>query len=644
MPRISNEIIQNIVQSNDIVDVLRDFIELHKKGQSYVALCPFHNDTNPSMSIDSRKQIFKCFVCNTGGDALKFLRLFKKWNVIDSLKYLADKANIDFDPTSYQNINDNDEMSALDAGVYDILDKVNSFYKAELIKSTNSDVKKFLTKRHLSYTLCKQFDIGYAPVNRFKESFSEEFKNQANILVQASLINPSTQEPFFKNRIIFAIRDENNKVVGFSARALDDSKPKYINSAESKYFRKSNILYNLNNVYSTGNFEELIITEGFFDVIALSKANLNNAICLMGTTLTREHISKLYKFKKIIIFLDGDEPGQDSSYKTVKSLLAANYKNIYVVKNTSNYDPDEILNSKGEAELKKLINDASPFIYFIYDYLRIKHGFYDGLNSSQPTDIQFERFGSEFYPIWKKLDIDVANAFNEKIKNDYKRDINLIIDKSQTLGFTKEFNLENSSTFRTNFYDEPTDVYDFSYYDNLVDSQTFDLNNDFRAPYLATNRPKIQPQSWIEKMLIIVLNFPELIKLFKINQKNKPLESINFYTKNNEEKGTIKQLYNYFMQNSKFTRSELDKLAQSLKELGKDKFMNNLYLKGKTPKELEESFNEIYERAIKEDLINCKNFLVENMDAMKNSPNVEKEVLDKIREIKLKIEGCEYEQ
>nr|WP_307907923.1 toprim domain-containing protein [Mycoplasmopsis bovis] len=126
-------------------------------------------------------------------------------------------------------------------------------------------------------------------------------------------------------------------------RALDDSKPKYINSSENYYFKKSSILYNLNNIYESANFNQIIITEGFFDVIALNKCNIPEAICLMGTALTKEHVYKLQKFKKIILFLDGDDAGQESTFKTIKTLLQNNYTNIYVVKNNSNLGPRWII-------------------------------------------------------------------------------------------------------------------------------------------------------------------------------------------------------------------------------------------------------------------------------------------------------------
>ncbi|MBT1405907.1 DNA primase [Mycoplasma bovis] len=640
MSRVPNEIANNIISANDIVDVLRDFIELRKKGQSYVALCPFHNDTNPSMSIDSRRQIFKCFVCNTGGNALTFLKLFKKWSYAEALKYLADKAGIEFiipdiSINEYQNEN---KLSETDIKVYEALDKANSFYKSELVKTDNPVIKAFLKNRNLSYNDCNKYDIGYAPIARFRDIFATEIENDLSILINASLVSLNTKEEFFKNRITFGIRDEYNKIVGFSARALDDSKPKYINSSENYYFKKSSILYNLNNIYESANFNQIIITEGFFDVIALNKCNIPEAICLMGTALTKEHVYKLQKFKKIILFLDGDDAGQESTFKTIKTLLQNNYTNIYVVKNNSNLDPDELLNTHGPEAVKSLINDASLYIYFIYDYLRIKFGLYDGYNIIEVNEMQFQKFGSEFYPFWLKLSQNAATVFNEKLKKEYNRDINFIIDKGNS--FNNDFSTQDN--INLNNYDEFYDINSIPYYDDVVDSQNYNRVPNFSNPKLYKPVKQEYKQNWIEKMLLILLHYPNLQEFFYKNHSKFPFESIELNSNTLEFDKDLKAIYKKLINHTKISPEEANKIIQKFSEEGKDHFINKFHFNTRDIVQLEKDFAEIYKRARDDDLKRYNSYIVNDLGANSSSLEINnkivKEILEKQRQNKLKMD------
>ncbi|WP_331696894.1 DNA primase [Mycoplasmopsis agalactiae] len=645
MSRVSNEIANNIIASNDIVDVLRDFIELRKKGQSYVALCPFHNDTNPSMSIDTRRQIFKCFVCNTGGNALTFLKLFKKWSYIESIKYLANKAGIDFDysENTYESDNQN-KLSQTDIKVYEVLDKANSFYKSELIKSNNPVIQAFLKKRNLSYNDCNKYDIGYVPVMRFKEVFASEIENELSILTNASLISPNNKEEFFKNRITFGIRNEQNQIVGFSARTLDDSKPKYINSSDNNYFKKSSILYNLNNVYQESNFNQIIITEGFFDVIALNKCNINEAVCLMGTALTKEHVYKLQKFKKIILFLDGDNAGQESTFKTIKTLLQNNYTNIYVVKSNNKLDPDELLNTYGADAVKNLINDASLYIYFVYDYLRLKFGLYDGFNIINVNEMQFQKFGTEFYPFWAYLSQNAASVFNEKLKKEYNRDINFIIDKGKN--FNNDFSTFNNVNL--NNYDKPYDYNDSFYYDGIVDSQSFNEQPSINSPKLYKPIKQEYKQNWIEKMLLILLHYPNLQEFFYKNYSKEPFESIELNSSALEFNKDLKVIYKKLINHIKIDEGESKSIIKKFTEEGKDLFISKLNFDNKDIVQLENDFAEIYKRARDDDLKRYNYYIVNDLGAngsgIFTNDKIVKEILEKQRQNKLKMDDEEQNE
>ncbi|MBZ4212514.1 DNA primase [Mycoplasma sp. U97] len=630
--KLDKQTIDNIVSSNDIVDVLRDFIELYKKGNSYVSLCPFHEDTNPSMSVDSRKQIFKCFVCNTGGNCLKFLKLFKKWNHIESLKYLANKSGIFFDESKYKiQIENEKPLNEFDQKVYEIIERANSFYKSELFKSLNTNVKNFLSKRNLTYSNCQEFDIGYAPYNRFLEIFKDDLENNITALLVSSLITVN-KEVFFKNRITFAIRDEKNKVVAFSARALDDSKPKYINSSESNYFKKSEILYNLNKVFELENNDEIIITEGFFDVIALNKSGIKNSVCLMGTSLSNSHINKLKKFKKITLFLDGDQPGMNSTYKIIRSLLASNYKNIYVVNNKMNNDPDEILQKFGKEKILNLLSDSAPYIHFIYDYLRKLHGLYDGIKNIIPSDGQFEKFGSEFYPFWKSLNHDLANAINQKIKTEHNKDMSMVVNKNNYL-FVDHYKTDELINNDSKFYEWDDYLpYDNSYFDHHVSTQTFESENKYKKnkPFLNSSVSKPKTQNWIEKMFVLIAKFPNLVKLFKTNNINEPISKIAI---NDCDKNT-QDLYEYVIENSKIETSKILEYYEKYNQNGKTNFIDSIGFNFLDNSKAETDFNEIYQRAYIES-VNAENYHISKIIKDKMSAHKLKEELLEVQRKKI---------
>ncbi|WP_406616759.1 DNA primase [Mycoplasmopsis adleri] len=647
MSKVDQSVADNIVHSNDIVEVVGGFLTLVRKGNSYTALCPFHDDNNPSLSLDQKRQIFNCFVCHTGGNALRFVMLYNKWNFIEGLKYLADKVGIPFDEQEYSNsysVGEQEELTDLDKSVYELLDRANSCFKSEIIKSNNTDLKDFLKKRHLNYNLCKQFDIGYDNPLVFQEVFKEDLQNKLNELAEASLISINTKDNFFKNRVTFGIRNEHGQVVGFSARVLDGSKPKYINSSESKYFKKSNILYNLNNVYQTGS-KELIITEGFFDVIALSKIDVNNVVCLMGTALTKEHINKIKHFKKIIIFLDGDKAGQEASFKTIYSLLKygyAKYNSILVVKNETDKDPDEILHEYNRETLEKMLNEVIDYSDFTYNFLRKKYGI-ENKSGSEVNDLVWNQFSEEFYPIWKTFNSNMAEVYNNKVKEQYKRDLNLTLNKINIYETKNNYQPYNQSKGYTDYNEPFNDYYgvgDEPSYQNLVDIQQFPpdeyIYHDEWAnnPTLASEQPKFQNQDWIEKILIAVLNHPDLIMLFKEKMHNRKFRSIEFKNFTNDTK---KELYNYLINTKIFKSSENKKLIEKYHNLGKDLFLDNLGLDRKTENEKREDFAEMLSRAYDND-DNYYVLHISDTGLNSNNPVIQGEALESIRQHKIKKE------
>ncbi|WP_051789179.1 DNA primase [Mycoplasma buteonis] len=357
------EIIQNIQQNTDIVEVISEYIPLNKKGNNYLGLCPFHQDTTPSFTVSPQKKIFKCFACGVSGNAISFLMRHKGLNYFEVLEKLAEKLNISYD-FSKQKADNTFQYNPDQIEILDTLELTNNFYKSRVL--INPKVVTYLTVRDLADShIRNHFDIGFAGANELL-TFAENSDLSEKRLIDAGLINSDLHQLFF-NRITFAIRNHYGQIVGFSARTISpNEKAKYVNSPETDLFKKSKILYNFYNAKnSIEEKKEIIIVEGFMDVIALYKAGIENAVAIMGTALTSEHIKEI-KNNSVLLFLDSDNAGVLATIRSIKELLKHN-KEVNVVNNTFGKDPDEILQSQGPEALKNLISSkTSSGVDFVY--------------------------------------------------------------------------------------------------------------------------------------------------------------------------------------------------------------------------------------------------------------------------------------
>lgn len=524
------ETVNNIIANSDIVEVINNFITLSKKGRNYVCLCPFHDDRNPSMNIDTKKQIFKCFVCGTGGNVAQFLVKYKHWSFWETIKYLADRLNINFD---YQSMSDykSHQRSEEELKILASLNKANSLYKLELIKCKNDPkVSEFINKRHLNAETIQAFDIGYASAEQFKILFKEELEKEPEILAKASLINPKTLECAFHDRITFAIKNENDEVVGFSARTLEkDVKPKYVNSAENEFFKKSSILYNYQRINKLNDTKTIIITEGFFDVIALYKVGIENATCLMGTALTAQHLP-LLKNKEIIIFLDGDDPGQNASLKSAKFLMEYGF-DIKIVRNKTQYDPDEILNNLGAGVLKKMLEDAPIALDFVYEYYTKKYSLMFSSNNEIKRLLEFEKDFLEYLQYYPQ---NIQDFYKTRILNDYKYEIKTRIANIKNIS---SYSYEDSyvptppDEYHSGTYsiiNNYVDDYDYNQYQDLVNNtNNYQINNNTfnrnkQGPFLAKQNISNQID-WVDKLFFTILYHPDLASFYKNENKKEPL-------------------------------------------------------------------------------------------------------------------------
>ncbi|QZE12301.1 DNA primase [Mycoplasma sp. Ms02] len=363
------DISQKITQNLDVAKVIGDFLPLTKKGKDYVALCPFHNDKNASLSISQEKRIFKCFSCGESGNVVGFIMKKMQKSYKDAIIYLNNTYDLNIDLSTINKYQKKEQsFSEEHKRLFEVMDSINAFYSLQ--SAQNKLAQDYLEKRGLDADIQNQFNIGFVPEKGTK-SFAKLEGISDLELMKTGIINEDSYD-ILKNRITFGIQNFAGKIVGFSGRVLDNTKPKYINSPETEIFKKSQTLYNFYNAKQEIDLKnEVIVCEGFMDVIALYREGIKNAVAIMGTSLTKGMLNLLPKSTKITLFLDADEAGQNAFQKS--SLLALeNGFEVKVIQNTYEKDADEILSKHGDQALIETVNNKKDVFDFIYNDLETK--------------------------------------------------------------------------------------------------------------------------------------------------------------------------------------------------------------------------------------------------------------------------------
>ncbi len=364
---MDNSILLKIKNELDIVDIVSESVDLSKKGRNYWGICPFHEDTNPSMSVSPDKQLFKCFVCGTGGDLIKYTSLISKISFGESLSVLAKRIGVEYKASSRKE----KTYSESETKIMQVLEDAMLFFQYSLNTPEGKEALEYSDSRGLSQSVREEFAIGYAP----KSGLIEYLKNKGHhesTIINASLSNENGGD-FFRNRLIFSIKNNDGKIVAFSARDLSgQSSAKYINSAETRVFDKSSTLYNFKNAREQmRQSKEIFINEGFMDVIAMSRAGIKNSLAIMGTSLTAKHINFLNGIK-VNLMLDGDKAGVAATVKSIKILLEAGIE-TYVVNTFEALDPDDILEKHGVEKLQEVVTNKQNALDYIYELHKEKY-------------------------------------------------------------------------------------------------------------------------------------------------------------------------------------------------------------------------------------------------------------------------------
>ena len=350
----------------DIVKVISTYIPLTKKGKNYVAVCPFHNDSNPSLTVSYEKQIYKCFSCGASGNVFTFVKEYEGISFIDAVKKVCELSNI---PVPEFNEKKEVRIDSINERLYRIMEDLTSFYMYQL--EIDAKAKQYASERALPSDVIKHFKIGYAPMdNKLSVRFLlSKGHTKDDILLSGVAHQDITHELVdnYKHRLVFPITDDEGRVVAFSARRIDDTEEqKYINTKETRIFTKGLVLYNYYNAFQNVFKEKaLYIVEGFMDAIALYKSGVKAVVATMGTALTSDHINLLKRFKgDIYLMFDADKPGRIATYKAL-SATKNQGMSIKVVKKLEDKDIDELFNSYGPDYVLSAIKQTESPIEFM---------------------------------------------------------------------------------------------------------------------------------------------------------------------------------------------------------------------------------------------------------------------------------------
>ncbi|MCM1039886.1 MAG: DNA primase [Roseburia sp.] len=370
-----DEVIEEVRTKNDIVDVISGYVRIQKKGSSYFGLCPFHNEKSPSFSVSPGKQMYYCFGCGAGGNVFTFLMAYENCTFPEAIKQLADRAGVPLPEAEYS-----EEVKKRESRRARLLEinKEAARYFYYLLRSPKGEAGfKYLAGRQLGEETMKRFGLGFANVTSndlvnylHSKGYEDELVIEAGL---AGFDEKYGMHDKFWNRVMFPIQDINHKVIGFGGRVMGDAKPKYLNSPESMIFDKSRNLYGL-NFARTSRKNNIILCEGYMDVIAMHQAGFTQAVASLGTAFTVGQANLLRRYTKdVLLAYDSDGAGINAALRAIGILRESGLRGK-VINMSPAKDPDEFIKANGAEAFQERIDKAENSFFF---ELRILERDYD---------------------------------------------------------------------------------------------------------------------------------------------------------------------------------------------------------------------------------------------------------------------------
>src|SRR5215467_6568544 len=365
---ITDAVLAELRSAADIVQVVGEHTRLKKAGRSWKGLCPFHNERTPSFTVDREKGLYHCFGCGAGGDVIHFVRQMDRLDFPEAVEALASRFGVSIPRRASRSPRDDRREKILEA-----LSAAHRFYMAEIGKPGNK-AAGYLKQRGVPPEMGKRLALGYAPdswdslLRALSAAFAE------SLLIEAGLLQPrqdgrTGSYDRFRDRLLFVVRDERGRPVGFGGRALSpEGEPKYLNSPESPIFSKKRLLYGLFGAREAiRKNDRVVLVEGYFDHLALLRSGITETVASMGTALTPEQTEKLRRLApKAIVCYDGDAAGRHATLGALQLLLAQGF-DCSVVRLPSGEDPDDLLVREGPSRLAAAVDEAPDYLMWLLE-------------------------------------------------------------------------------------------------------------------------------------------------------------------------------------------------------------------------------------------------------------------------------------
>lgn len=606
MKRTLDQLIGKITDDLNIEDVISHYITVERKGNNSIAICPFHQDSNPSLSISNTKKIFKCFVCNVGGNAITFVQKYKKVNYVEAIKIIADDFNLNWKDyfTNTKEIVENPKIREIKKINLEALNFYKYNLKIEIEK--NPSLKNYLSKRKLTNELLETFSIGWAKNDNSLKDFllKKDFKEEE--ILRASLIknNNGRLHDLFFNRLIFPIIDQDKQILGFSGRIINDNNSiKYLNSNENLVFNKGKILYNLNNAYEEILFQNnVIIVEGFMDVISFYKINIKNVVASMGTAFNINHIEKLKKLtKNFTLAFDNDQAGIETTIKTYNILKRHDINLSIINLADEGKDIDEIISKNIKINASYFEDRKINFLDFYYQKV-IEKLTLESIEENKLKEILEIILSSKeiikkeviLNKVKVKFGEDLINNFIKKIKINREETVfieNDLIKKEKQTNINILFINKNLNKFIKKFDQEEfkllINCFLFPhFFDSLVEDH-FVFVNDI---YMKIFNLVIEDKNLIDGFEKTINFLNNLLIKFEDDNFKRVINNLIFnYQEFNKNENLAKELENINIEN------QIKNLAYKWRILGKENYKKD-FIETDTTNDNDEKFDYLIER------------------------------------------------
>ena len=453
--------IEKLKNQIDIVNIIEQYIPVKKMGSSYKCVCPFHDDKNPSMSINQNKQMYHCFACKAGGDAVKFVMDYEKLTYPEAIEKIAQISNFSLEYT-------NDKVPTQKENKH-ILEKVNAFYRSEFYK--NEAAIRYIKSRGINDAMIEKFELGWAGDSKSTIRLLQNENIEPKEALEVGIVKQNEKGIYasFIERVTFPIYSHTTRLVGFGGRTISDHPAKYVNSPQSAVFDKSKLLYGY-HLARQSIFEknQIIITEGYLDVIMLHYAGFTNAVAVLGTALTTSHLPLLKRGEiSVVLCFDGDGAGINAAIKSSR-LLSQNEIDGSVVIIKGGADPADMVFAGRSEELKEMFDSGTELGEFYIEQIVKKY------DISRP--VQKQKCLEEIMEFTNSLKSVIANSYENLVANLLKIEVGTFSLSNQRHSSTQSQNFTNANrqTEQNLQKKTKTDILEFSILKSMLANKGYE--------------------------------------------------------------------------------------------------------------------------------------------------------------------------